>query len=219
MAAMYDFESVSVSSYEAASLAATLAEKSADGWDVVAIVPAGSDVIAYLRRSATTDQATDDSTDQVTDGTSNTLEIAASDDSSTAADAADADLDEQRAGGDVRRHHDADRFAGVDRVERHGLGSRHRFRRRCRRLDQWLGVRRLVIVVVGWIVATGGSNALDSRRSRRVVRGSGRSLRVALLGWFGVDRARLAGRPAVHRPARRLNPSMRRVMAPRHRPR
>ena len=85
MAAMYDFESVSVSSYEAASLAATLAEKSADGWDVVAIVPAGSDVIAYLRRSATTDQATDDSTDQVTDGTSNTIETAASDDSSTAA--------------------------------------------------------------------------------------------------------------------------------------
>ena len=48
---MYDFESVSVSSYEAASLAATLTEKSADGWDVVAIVPAGSDVVAYLRRS------------------------------------------------------------------------------------------------------------------------------------------------------------------------
>ena len=52
---MYDFESVSVSSFEAASLAATLSEKSADGWDVVAIVPAGSDVIAYLRRSTATE--------------------------------------------------------------------------------------------------------------------------------------------------------------------
>ncbi|MDF2732007.1 MAG: hypothetical protein K0S92_637, partial [Desertimonas sp.] len=50
IAGMYDFESVSVSSYEAASLAATLTEKSADGWEVVAIVPAGSDVVAYLRR-------------------------------------------------------------------------------------------------------------------------------------------------------------------------
>ena len=42
IARMYDFESVSVSSFEAASLAATLTEKSADGWDVVAIVTAGS---------------------------------------------------------------------------------------------------------------------------------------------------------------------------------
>src|SRR5262245_6479993 len=49
---MYDFESVSVSSYEAASLAATLTEKSADGWDVVAIVNAGSNVVAYLRRTS-----------------------------------------------------------------------------------------------------------------------------------------------------------------------
>jgi hypothetical protein len=48
---MYEFEAVSVSSFEAASLAATLTERSADGWDVVSIVPAGSDVIAYLRRS------------------------------------------------------------------------------------------------------------------------------------------------------------------------
>jgi hypothetical protein len=75
---MYDFESVSVSSYEAASLAATLTEKSADGWDVVAIVNAGSDVVAYLRRAnestasaeadasiaASTDAAAAESTDE-----------------------------------------------------------------------------------------------------------------------------------------------------------
>lgn len=86
MAAMYDFESVSVSSYEAASLSATLAEKSADGWDVVAIVPAGSDVVAYLRRSATTDQATDDAATPVTDGTSNTIAVAESVNDTAAAD-------------------------------------------------------------------------------------------------------------------------------------
>lgn len=51
---MHEFDTVSVSSFEAASLAAKLTEKSADGWDVIAIVPAGSDVTAYLRRESTT---------------------------------------------------------------------------------------------------------------------------------------------------------------------
>jgi Protein of unknown function (DUF2510) len=85
MSAMYDFESVSVSSFEAASLAATLTEKSADGWDVVAIVPAGSDVVAYLRRSSRPDTAPDGE-EQITDGTSNTLESVAASDDSNAAD-------------------------------------------------------------------------------------------------------------------------------------
>jgi hypothetical protein len=47
---MYEFDSVSVSSYEASSLAAKLSEKSSDGWDVVTIVPTGSEITAYLRR-------------------------------------------------------------------------------------------------------------------------------------------------------------------------
>jgi Protein of unknown function (DUF2510) len=82
---MYDFESVSVSSYEAASLAATLTEKSADGWDVVAIVPAGSDVVAYLRRATEGDDDASTGTGaQITDGTSNTIATAAAGD--TAAD-------------------------------------------------------------------------------------------------------------------------------------
>ena len=51
MAAMFEFDSVSVSSFDASSLASTLTERSADGWDVVAIVPAGSDVVAYLRKT------------------------------------------------------------------------------------------------------------------------------------------------------------------------
>jgi uncharacterized protein DUF2510 len=74
---MYDFESVSVSSFEAASLAATLTERSADGWEVVAIVPAGSDVVAYLRRSSQRDTEADGGEASITDGTSNTLEVAA----------------------------------------------------------------------------------------------------------------------------------------------
>jgi hypothetical protein len=82
---MYDFESVSVSSFEAASLAATLTEKSADGWDVVAIVPAGSDVVAYLRRSSATDSA-DEGAEQITDGTSNTIQFAESTNDSAASE-------------------------------------------------------------------------------------------------------------------------------------
>ena len=50
---MYEFDSVSVSSYEASSLAAKLTEKSGDGWEVVAIVPAGSDITAFLKREST----------------------------------------------------------------------------------------------------------------------------------------------------------------------
>jgi Protein of unknown function (DUF2510) len=58
---MYEFDSVSVSSYEAASLAGKLSDKSREGWDVVAIVPAGSEITAFLRRegSDTSSSATD----------------------------------------------------------------------------------------------------------------------------------------------------------------
>lgn len=49
---MYEFDSVSVSSFEASTLAARLTQKSSEGWDVVAVVPTGSDVTAYLRREA-----------------------------------------------------------------------------------------------------------------------------------------------------------------------
>lgn len=49
---MHEFDSVSVSSFEASSLAAKLTAKSNEGWEVVAIVPAGSEVTAFLRREA-----------------------------------------------------------------------------------------------------------------------------------------------------------------------
>jgi hypothetical protein len=52
---MQEFDSVSVSSYEADALSAQLTERSADGWEVVSIVSAGSEVIAFLSRAATGD--------------------------------------------------------------------------------------------------------------------------------------------------------------------
>ena len=57
---MYEFDAVSVSTYEAASLAAKLTEKSADGWEVVAIVPAGSDITAYLKKTSSDAGASSD---------------------------------------------------------------------------------------------------------------------------------------------------------------
>lgn len=47
---MQEFSSVSVSSYEAGSLADQLTEQSRSGWSVIAIVPTGSTVTAYLSR-------------------------------------------------------------------------------------------------------------------------------------------------------------------------
>ena len=49
---MQEFVTVSSSSYDPASLASKLNEKSADGWTVVAIVPTGGDVTAFLCRDA-----------------------------------------------------------------------------------------------------------------------------------------------------------------------
>jgi hypothetical protein len=55
---MQEFSSISVSSYEAGSLAGRLTEQSRDGWSVVAIVPTGNTVTAYLCREATGADAT-----------------------------------------------------------------------------------------------------------------------------------------------------------------
>lgn len=56
---MHEFDSVSVSTYEASSLAAKLTAKSSEGWDVVAIVPTGSDITAFLQREGSSDSAVD----------------------------------------------------------------------------------------------------------------------------------------------------------------
>jgi hypothetical protein len=47
---MYEYLTVSASSYDPASLAVKLTEKSAEGWEVVSIVPTGGDVTAFCRR-------------------------------------------------------------------------------------------------------------------------------------------------------------------------
>jgi hypothetical protein len=73
---MQEFSSISVSSYDAASLAGKLTEKSAEGWDVVAIVSAGTNVTAYLSRAASegVDQGgtSEDVATSTTDGSTDT---------------------------------------------------------------------------------------------------------------------------------------------------
>ena len=49
---MLEFTSVSVSSYEAPNLSDELQRLSSEGWTVVSIVNAGSDIVAYLSRQA-----------------------------------------------------------------------------------------------------------------------------------------------------------------------
>lgn len=57
---MQEFSSVTASSYDADALAPLLSEKSADGWDVVSIVSAGTNIVAYLSRATTGDAVTDE---------------------------------------------------------------------------------------------------------------------------------------------------------------
>ncbi len=50
MIAMQEFSSVIASSYDAESLAPMLTEKASEGWSVVSIISAGTNVVAYLTR-------------------------------------------------------------------------------------------------------------------------------------------------------------------------
>jgi len=69
---MLEFTSVSVSSYEAATLSDALNAYAADGWSVVQIVPAGTVIVAYLSRPAT-----GASSDTATTATAATAAVAA----------------------------------------------------------------------------------------------------------------------------------------------
>jgi hypothetical protein len=58
---MQEFESISASSYDPSALATKLTAKAAEGWSVVAIVPTGGDVTAFVTRES--EGAQDDATD------------------------------------------------------------------------------------------------------------------------------------------------------------
>jgi hypothetical protein len=62
---MHEYSSVSASSYDPGALVAKLNEAAADGWDVVAIVPTGGDVSAFLRRGGEATAGTGDPTGEM----------------------------------------------------------------------------------------------------------------------------------------------------------
>jgi len=59
---MQEFESISASSYDPSALATKLTAKAAEGWTVVAIVPTGGDVTAFLTRESEGGAATKETT-------------------------------------------------------------------------------------------------------------------------------------------------------------
>jgi len=60
---MQEFESISASSYDPSALATKLTAKAADGWSVVAIVPTGGDVTAFVTREKSSDGESPKATD------------------------------------------------------------------------------------------------------------------------------------------------------------
>ena len=60
---MQDFESISASSYDPSALATKLTAKAAEGWSVVAIVPTGGDVTAFVTRDTSGDSGSKKSTE------------------------------------------------------------------------------------------------------------------------------------------------------------
>jgi hypothetical protein len=62
---MQEFFSIAASSYDAESLAPMLTEKSAEGWAVVSIVAAGTNIVAYLSRPSAGSGATSGKSDGV----------------------------------------------------------------------------------------------------------------------------------------------------------
>lgn len=94
MPAMYEFDSVSVSSFEAATLTPQLTERSTDGWEIVSIVTAGSEIVAFLRRSTasadTTTPEPDSSTSSPSSPSADTPSTPVTDSSSSPAPSDDA---------------------------------------------------------------------------------------------------------------------------------
>ena len=75
---MQEFESISASSYDPSALATKLTAKAAEGWSVVAIVPTGGDVTAFVSREKSGADESPKSTE-----TSEPVEAEAEDDDSS----------------------------------------------------------------------------------------------------------------------------------------
>ena len=188
---MQEFSSVTASSYDADALAPLLSEKSADGWDVISIVSAGTNIVAYLSREKTADTATGDGFDNA--GAVGTID--------EGSDSAFVPLAvEEAAAADVAIEDEpvAEEPAVEPVDEPAGWGTEPE------------AVETQPEPVVTPAAEEPSGRPDGCRRIGgpcRLVRRPVRPLRTALLGWQRLDRARLARRPAVHRSAGRLTRS------------
>lgn len=93
---MQEFFSITASSYDAGSLAPMLTEKSAEGWAVVSIVAAGTNIVAYLSResadsgSAGSEPADDANASSIVSGAASEVADAGSEPADAAAAGAEA---------------------------------------------------------------------------------------------------------------------------------
>ena len=195
---MQEFSSVTASSYDAESLAPLLNEKAADGWSVVSIVAAGTNIVAYLQRETDGAPAAEtpaaetpvEETPAVDEPAADAPFVPAAA-AAVAVEEAPAAVDEP-AGWATAPDETADAAADTTDSSIADLAAQvsepepDRTRAGCRRAGGRGRTRRRV------------------DRAGRLVRRSVGPVRAALLGRRCVDRARVTCGPAVHRPARRL---------------
>ena len=122
---MQEFSSVTASSYDAEALAPLLTEKAAEGWAVISIVAAGTNIVAYLSR---------DSADADVPAAEIETEAAPTlpGDDAPVSDAA-ADADEPAGWGTAPDNDVADLAAQVGAEDTAGEGQRRYRRNQCRR--------------------------------------------------------------------------------------
>ncbi len=208
---MQEFSSVTASSYDADSLIPLLNEKAAEGWDVVSIVSAGTNIVAYLsRESGELDMIEEAALDVAVEeavveeaAAELAVEEAVVEEAAAELAVEEAIIEEaaveEPAGWAAAPEETAapadDSIAALAAQvgeERSGTGAR-----RCS--------------------AGGRSRARTRRRagrSRRLVRRPVGPVRAAVLGRHRLDRARVSRRPAVHRPAGRLITTSARAAVP-----
>ena len=191
---MQEFSSVTASSYDADALAPLLSEKSADGWDVVSIVSAGTNIVAYLRREASGDTVTDE-----TDEGADTAFVPVPVEEPVVEEPAEEPVAEEPAVEEpVVEEIAAEQPAAEPVDEPAGWGTAPEDDRAGARAGR--GAR-------GGRAGRGRTRTGRVRGSCRLVRRSVGSLRAALLGRQRLDRARVACRSAVHRSPGRLTGS------------
>ncbi len=203
---MQEFSSVTASSYDADSLTPLLNEKAAEGWSVVSIVSAGTNIVAYLSRES-------GELDMIEEAA---LEVAVEEEivEEAAAEVAFEEAVVEEAAAELAVEESVVEEVAVAEVaaaveEPAGWAAAPE-ETAPPADDSIAGLAAQVAeaeaapVVAAPAPAPAPAPADRTGGSGRVVRRPVGPLRAAVLGWCRLDRARVSRRPAVHRPAGRL---------------